>query len=277
MFRHKRCGQSLNSIAIPKGLHLFSSEHATAGITLGHASRLSAITGQRKGNLKKLLSVFGVLAALFVMAIVAVFYFSSGMVDVSDSFFKDVAAGDMQRARSYLAADFRATTSEDELRLFHGRSALLDYSQSHWGNRQVSIGGTGHLEGDVSTKSGGKIPLTLTFVKENGGWKIYSIQKSQAGLVAESGGQAIPSKSEATKLAVDTTLSFARAVNANDLKAFYVQTAAEFQHDVPFEKFNAEFSPFIEHQINLAPVEKVAPLLTSEPGVSPQGVLQVEG
>ncbi len=92
----------------------------------------------------------------------------------------------------------------------------------------MSIGGTGHLEGDVSTKSGGKIPLTLTFVKENGGWKIYSIQKSQAGLVAESGGQAIPSKTEAAKLAVDTTLSFARAVNANDLKAFYAQTAAEF-------------------------------------------------
>jgi len=138
------------------------------------------------------------------------------MVDVSDTFFKDVAAGDMQRARSYLAADFRATTSEDELRSFLGRSALLDYSQSHWSNRQVSIGGPGHLEGDVSTKSGGKIPLTLTFVKENGGWKIYSIQKSQAGLVAESGGQAIPSKTEAAKLAVDTTLSFARAVNAND-------------------------------------------------------------
>ena len=120
-------------------------------------------------------------------------------------------AGDMQRARSYLAVDFRATTSEDELRQFLGRSALLDYSQSHWSNRQVSIGGTGHLEGDVSTKSGGKIPLTLTFVKENGGWKIYSIQKSRAGLVAESGGQAIPSKTEAAKLAVDTTLSFAFA------------------------------------------------------------------
>src|SRR5260221_354834 len=38
-----------------------------------------------------------------------------------------------------------------------------------------------------STKSGGKIPLTLTSVKENGGWKIYSIQKSQAGLVATFG------------------------------------------------------------------------------------------
>src|SRR6266853_670253 len=80
---------------------------------------------------------------------------------------------------------------------------------------------------------------------------------------------------KAVQLLAHTTLSFARAVNANDLKAFYVQTAAEFQHDVPFEKFNAGFSPFIEHHINLAPVEKVAPLLTSEPGVSAQGVLQV--
>src|SRR5260370_7216184 len=113
-------------------------------------------------------------------------------------------------------------------------------------------------------------------VEENGGWKIYSIQKSQAGVVAESGGQAIPSKTEAAKLAVDTTLSFARAVNAHDLKAFYAQTAAEFQHDVPFEKFNAGFSPFIEHHINLAPVAKVAPLLTSHPGSSPQPQFHLE-
>src|SRR5258708_39366756 len=119
------------------------------------------------------------------------------MVDVSDTFFKDVAAGDMQRARSYLAADFRATTSEDELRSFLGRSALLDYSQSHWSNRQVSIGGTGHLEGDVSTKSGGKIPLTLTFVKENGGRNSLPIPKSQAGAVAGVRGERITPKDRA--------------------------------------------------------------------------------
>jgi len=116
----------------------------------------------------------------------------------------------------------------------------------------------------------------LTFCEGNGGWKIYSIQKSQAGWLPSLAVK-LSLKTEAAKLAVDTTLSFARAVNANDLKAFYAQTAAEFQHDVPFEKFNARFSPFIEHHINLAPVEKVAPLLTSEPGVSAQGVLQVEG
>jgi len=154
---------------------------------------------------------------------------------------------------------------------------LLDYSQSHWSNRQVSIGGTGHLEGDVSTKSGGKIPLTLTFVKENGGWKIYSIQKSQAGLVAESGGQAIPSKTEAAKLAVDTTLSFARAVNANDLKAFYAQTAAEFQTRRAVREVQCRVSPLYRASHQFGTVEKVAPLLTSEPGVSAQGVLQVEG
>ena len=58
------------------------------------------------------------------MGIAAIFYFSSGMVDVRDTLFKYVAAGDMQRARSYLAADFRATTSEDELRSFLGAERL---------------------------------------------------------------------------------------------------------------------------------------------------------
>jgi hypothetical protein len=226
--------------------------------------------------LRRALGVLGAIATLVVVIVAVVFHFTSDLVNVSDAFFKAAAAGEMQAARSYLAADFRAATSEDELRAFLGRSALLDYSEGHWSNREVSIG-RGTLRGEVKTKSGGRVPLTLTFVKESTGWKIYSIRKPQAGIVSESGGQTIPSKDEAAKLAVDTTLSFARAVNTSDFKPFYDGTAAEFQSEVPLDKFNAKFAPFIQQHIDLAPAEKITPLLTAEPGVSPQGVLQVNG
>jgi hypothetical protein len=49
--------------------------------------------------------VLGVVA-VFVLGIAAVFYFTSGMVDTADNFFKAVKERDLAKALSYLAEDF---------------------------------------------------------------------------------------------------------------------------------------------------------------------------
>ena len=160
--------------------------------------------------MRKVLKIAGVVVVLFIAAMGSLFYFTSPMVTTGDAFFKAVAARDFATARTYLAQDFRAATSEEELRSFLERSALLDYSAAHWASRQISLGGTGHLEGDVTTRSHGTVPVSLAFIKEGGDWRIYSLKKPNAGLVTDSGGQAIPSKTEAAQLAVSTTLAFPR-------------------------------------------------------------------
>jgi len=227
--------------------------------------------------MRKVLKIAGVVVVLFIAAIGSLFYFTSPMVTTGDTFFKAVAARDFATARICLAQDFRAATSEEELRSFLERSALLDYSAAHWASRQISLGGTGHLEGDVTTRSHGTVPVSLGFIREGADWRIYSIKKPNAGLVTDSGGQAIPSKTEAGQLAVSTTLAFAKAVNAHDLKPFFQDTATEFQKQVTLEKFTAGFGTFVDHHVDLTPVENKTPIFTVEPGMTPDGVLLIEG
>lgn len=227
--------------------------------------------------MKTFLKVIGVLVLLFVVAVGAVFYFTSGMVTAVDEFFAAVAAQDMTKAHKYLAQAFRAATPEDELKAYLDRSALLDYSEAHWSNRQVAIGGTGQLDGEIVTKSKGVIPVSLAMIKEDGQWKIYSLRKQNAGLVTESGGQSIPSKSDAARLAVATTLDFGNAVKAKNLEPFYRKTTSEFQQQISLDDLNKQFGVFIEREIDLTGVANVTPVLTVDPGMTPEGVLQIAG
>ncbi|MEO6971646.1 MAG: hypothetical protein ABI217_12220 [Chthoniobacterales bacterium] len=47
---------------------------------------------------------------------------------------------------------------------------LTDYASVFWSNREIK-NDRAHLEGSVTTRAGGTIPLTMELVKENGAWK----------------------------------------------------------------------------------------------------------
>jgi hypothetical protein len=228
--------------------------------------------------LKTLLKVLGVIVALIAAGVAAVFWGSSGMVDVSDAFFKATAAGNMTEARAYLAEDFRKATSEDELRSFLQRSALLDYAEAHWSSRAINLGGTGHLEGTVNTKTGGAIPLSIEFVKENDVWKIYSIKKSQAGLVTVSDeGTAAPSLADAGKIALATTLAFARAIKTGDFTELYRTTSEEVQKKYTVAAFAASFAEIVDKKLNVAIPENAKPAFTTQPEMLDNAVLHMAG
>src|SRR4030095_927023 len=108
-------------------------------------------------------------------------------------------------------------------------------------------------------------------------WKIYSLRKQNAGLLTESGGQSIPSKSDAAKLAVATTLDCGNAVKAKNLRPFYTKTANEFQQQISLDDLNRQFGTFIEHEIDLTGVANMTPVMTVDPGMTPEGVLQIAG
>jgi hypothetical protein len=229
--------------------------------------------------LKTFLKVLGVIVVLIVAGIAAIFWGSSGMVDVSDAFFKATAAGNIQQARTYLAEDFRKSTSEDELRDFLQHSALLDYADAHWSSRAMNLGGTGHLEGTVNTKSGGNVPLTIQFVKENDAWKIYSIKKSQAGLVTASDDEspATPSLADAGKIALATSLVFGHAIKTGDFTAIYQTTSVEVQKKYTVAEFAASFAEIVDKKLDVAIAADAKPVFTTAPEMLENGVLHMAG
>ena len=89
--------------------------------------------------------------------------------------------------------------------------------------------------------------------------------------------QALPSRDEVAKIVEATTVSFAKAVKANDLKSFYLATSPEFQGGTSFEKFENSYGVFVKDGADLTAVENVQPQLNAEPIKTPSGRLHVNG
>ena len=87
----------------------------------------------------------------------------------------------------------------------------------------------------------------------------------------------LPTEAESRKIALDTTLEFARAVQAKDLSLFRSQTADEFRRQFSQEQFNRAFGDHIEQNINLFPVTKLKPVFSPSPFLTKDGTLVLKG
>lgn len=190
--------------------------------------------------MKRVYKVIIGVAIAFVLIITAIFYFTSGMTDTANAFFQAIKSQDVAKARNYLSEDFKASTDEAALKDFLTKGALLKFKDTNWSNRQVG-GGRGELDGEVITDTGGVVPLKLMFIKENGKWKIYGIQKPTAGLQVEQTTPNIPNKADQAKLIKNTFENFAISVNNKDMSHFYSTIAQLWKNQVKASEFNDVF------------------------------------
>ena len=125
---------------------------------------------------------FFIFVSVFAVIGVVVFFVAFGvtgnLVSSADDFFAALESGEYEDAYECLSAEFHGNTSVAELRDFAQESALAEYSGAVWWERSVS-GDEGLLDGEVETKDGHYIPVTLTFYKEDDTWKIYQIDWSE--------------------------------------------------------------------------------------------------
>jgi len=227
--------------------------------------------------MKKALIILGSLAAFGLIVFASVFLATSGAVDAADSFFRAAATGDFEGANLYLAEGFKSSTSDEELVAFLAGAGLLDYRESKWGGRSVDTS-SGKLTGKVITQTGVSIPLTITFVREQGTWKIYYIQWEGAGVdIASSDEAKLPSRVDASQIVKATTGDFALAVNARDLSPLHSGASLEFQQQVSVEQLNENFAPFLMQDIDLTVLQGYEPMFTTDPALSADGVLRLEG
>lgn len=227
--------------------------------------------------MKKLLIGVSVVAVLVAVILVVVFQMTSGIVDVADNFFAAAAEQDYETAYTFLSSDFKAATSMDELERFLAQSAVGDYIKGHWNSRSVS-GGQGELEGEIETGDGGSVPIKLTLVKEEGKWKILSIQKSSAGLIeSENGGATIPDQRRLTMLTDESMHDFALAVNAGDFGGFHSNISALWRSQISKEELFDIFKSFSEQEVDLTVLEGITPVFSEEPYIDDNGVLRLVG
>lgn len=227
--------------------------------------------------LRKVLVAISILFVCVVFIVVIVFQMTGGIVDVAETFFSDVKAGNFDTAyETYLSEEFKATTSKANLKAFFERSTLSDYSDASWDTRSIK-NNQGQLEGSVTSSGGGTVPLSILLVKEKNSWKILSISLTQAGLTFDSAKPSLPDLFAQKSLVTESVYDLALAINTNNFSLFYNKISDFWKSQTTTEELKQSFLSFIQQQIDLTGIKDVEPVFSAAPAINDQGFLKVTG
>lgn len=87
----------------------------------------------------------------------------------------------------------------------------------------------------------------------------------------------IPASEEVARIVKATTVSFAKAIKAKDLKSFYDELAPEFRTEVSYAEFESRYAPFKKAHADIRAVENVQAQLSAEPSLTKSGRMHVGG
>ena len=130
------------------------------------------------------------------------------------------------------------------------------------------------LEGDYPTAPN-KIRFRLKYMNEKSGWKLLGIKLNVTP--AGTSDAKAPTVKEAKTLVRGSLLAFNQAVQAKSFAGFYKQIATLWQNQTTPEKLQALFQPFIDGEVNIAPIAKLEPTFEKGPVIDDDGLLQIQG
>ena len=174
---------------------------------------------------KGCLIAFGVAVGLVVVVLLFVFWLTRGAVSSADNFLTLVGQDKIEAAYQNSSATLRAQQSQESFAQSVRGLGLTEYVSVFWSNREVK-NDRAHLEGSVKTRAGGKIPLTMELVKENGGWKVIYLSAPRSGVAAEQSGKPLPPDEKSKALVLGTLLAFNQAVAEKSFAGFHAQNLA---------------------------------------------------
>lgn len=226
--------------------------------------------------MKKLFKVLLYLVLIIGLIIGAVFFFTSGMVTSANGFFTAAGKNDIDKAYSYLSEQFKSSTSKVELQSYIENTMSSPFMAASWKSRSVSIG-KGTLEGEVFTEDEEGVPFSLSFIKEQGDWKIQSMQQPAAGIQNAAIERKLPPEPEQITLVNESVMIFAESVNDKSMQKFHGHVSTLWQGQYSVEKFNEVFAPFLNLDVDLTVLQNYAPIFSSEASIDGDGVMQIIG
>lgn len=125
---------------------------------------------------------------LFIGLIVgAVFWATGGIVDAADDFFAAAADGEYDQAHALTSQSFRAESTPAQIEHFLIANGLNEVTDTSWNSRSVN-NSQGRIEGTLTTRSRGKVPVVVELVSENDEWRINLIEPQKLGVQTSGGG-----------------------------------------------------------------------------------------
>ncbi len=224
--------------------------------------------------MKLFLKILAGLALFAVLAVGAALYLTVGITRSADDFFAAVERDDLAAARGLLSQQFLASVDEPGLRRFLGED-LGQVTQTSWSSRVIE-NGSGRLVGELTTRSGGTVPVKIALVKEDAGWRIQAIERSlPTGLVEAR--PPLPAPDAQAQLVAQSLRDFGASAAAGSMRQFRDSTSRLWQEQFSLERFEESYRGFLGVDFDWSFADQLAPAFDGEAGINEDGVLVLSG
>jgi hypothetical protein len=205
-----------------------------------------------------------------------VFALTRGAVEGADRFLSLLGQGKTGEAYAATADGFRNQQSEEQFTEAVRKLGLNDFGSSFWTTRNI-VNDKATLEGTVSLKSGGSIPLTLQLFKEKGEWKVLELSGPKGGASVKDDEQAIPSDKELRRVTTQSLLDLNEAIKAKSFARFYDKIATLWKQQTTADDLQKAFQALIDAKADIAGIKDVAPIFDKPPAINKEKRLVLSG
>ncbi|HTE48698.1 MAG TPA: hypothetical protein VK675_02220 [Candidatus Paceibacterota bacterium] len=222
--------------------------------------------------MKKLLIIIGSIIAVILITIGVVLYLTRGATKAADNFFSLIKSGNVDGAYQSLSQQFKEKTTAEQFNVFVKTYSITDFESVFWNSRTINPSVT-ELEGSIKTKNSKTIPVKVDLVKEDGQWKILSIDV-EGGIPQV---KTIPSDSDLVKLVNNSIQLFGQAVKSDDFSIFYSSISQLWQAQTTPQGLREAFQSFIDKKIDITILSNITPVFSEKPAIDADGVLILKG
>lgn len=222
--------------------------------------------------MKTILIASILICTAIVLSVALVFRFTSGLTETVDKLFSSAEANDTEQMERLLSDGFLANTTPEQLLVWLTARGLNRVNETTWNHREIS-GVVGTLLGTVLTREAERIPIDVVLVKEEGSWKIHSIEDVPPG-ISDIG---LPSEDEQITLFHESTGRFLTSIEAGDMGYFREGISEEWKSQNSTENLNQAYQSFFRLAELLKGAKESEPALQSASGPDHNGVIQIAG
>lgn len=203
--------------------------------------------------------------------------FTAGLPKSANTMFADIKAGKIEQAYTATAKEFQSATTLDQFTAFVQGTKLATYKSASWTDREVN-NNQGILKGTVTLEDNTKLPFEINLIKEDGQWKIFTMNVPQGGITdqtATTGG--IPTQVETTVMVQKAMDLFSAAVNKADFTMFYNAISKARQQQTTAADLLKAFQVFVDNKIDFSFTATMEPAYAAIPTIDANGILTVQG
>lgn len=226
--------------------------------------------------LKALMGAVLALGALVVFLFGLIYVLTIGVPEAAQKFMENIRRGDPDAAYDSASREFKMSMTPEIWRGLVVSSGISGFQNVSWGGRFADPGGIRGVNAVIKKADGTGLKVKLSFVPEDGDWKLSNIDFPELGRDLEV--QPIlgkPEGQELTEVVHGAASLFAEAVRKRDFRDFYASLSGLWRSQTNADELKKLFSGFIEKKTNISSVPLEAPTVASS--FVENGILTVSG